>query len=426
MMLGVVDTLLLGNLSVEALGASALANMWGWGSLALGMGVVLGIDPLISQAHGDGDSDGAALALQRGIVVALLISIPVGAAWLFTGPGLILLGQDPEIARLAQTYNVIRAPSVPFFLVFTALRSWLAGRSVVAPAMWVSIFVNVLNLFFAWALIFGRLGFPRLELVGAAWVASVVTILQPILLFALIRVARLHEGAWRAWDRRSFELRGLWQIAFIGLPVALQISLEGWAWSLSTMMAGWIGTAALGGHIIVLNLASLSFQVPLGVALAASVRVGNRIGAGDAVGARQSATVALVLGAGVMLFFAVVFAVLRHGLPRLYSSDVDVLALAALVMPIAGAFQLFDGTQVVAGGILRGTGRTQVPALVNLIGFYGISLPLSWIWAFGVEGGLEGIWWGLVVGLFAVSLALVLWLRRTLARPITELRVGVH
>jgi len=426
MMLGVVDTLLLGHLSVEALGASALANMWGWGSLALGMGAVLGMDPLVSQAHGDRDGAGAALALQRGIVVAVAMSIPVTAFWALTGPGLVLLGQDPVIASMAQTYNAIRAPSVVFFLVFTALRSWLSGRSLVAPAMWVSVFVNVLNLFFGWALIFGRLGFPRLELAGAAWVASLVTVAQPLLLIWLIRAARLHDGAWRPWDRRSFERRGLAQILRLGLPVGVQFSLEGWAWSLSTMMAGWIGSAALAGHIIVLNLASLSFQLPLGIGLAASVRVGNQIGAADLPGARRSATVSLALGAGVMLLFGLLFATLAAELPLLYTTDADVIALAALVLPIAGAFQLFDGTQVVAGGILRGAGRTHAPAVVNLLGFWGLSLPLSWYWAFGDGGGLEGIWWGLVVGLFAVSLALVLWLRRTASRPIEELRVGVH
>ena len=426
MMLGVVDTLLLGHLSVEMLGAAALGNMWGWGSLALGMGVVLGIDPLVSQAHGDGDTAGAALALQRGIVVAVLVSIPVAGFWLVTGPGLELLGQDPAIARMAQTYNAIRAPSVPFFLVFTALRSWLAGRALVAPAMWVSVLVNVLNLFFGWALIFGRLGFPRLELVGAAWVANIVTIAQPLLLVGLIRVGQMTDGAWRPWDRRSFDRRGIFQVVRIGFPVGLQFSLEGWAWSFSTMMAGWLGAAALAGHVIVLNLASLSFQVPLGIALAASVRVGNQIGAGDMPGARRSAAVSLALGAATMLGFALLFAVLRRELAELYTPDADALALAALVLPIAGAFQLFDGTQVVAGGILRGTGRTHVPALVNLIGFWGIALPLGWRWAFGLSGGLEGIWWGLTAGLFVVALLLVLQVLRTGRRPAEELRVGVH
>jgi len=426
MMLGVVDTLLLGHLSVEALGASALANMWGWGTLALGMGAVLGMDPLVSQTHGEGDRQGASLALQRGIVVAVGVSIPVSAFWALTGPGLVLLGQDPEIAGLSQTYNAIRAPSVVFFLVFTALRSWLSGRNLVAPAMWVSVFVNALNLFFGWALIFGRFGFPRLGLVGAAWVASLVTVVQPLLLLWLIRATGIHEGAWRPWDRRSFERSGLAQILRLGLPVGVQYSLEGWAWSLSTMMAGWIGTSALAGHIIVLNLASLSFQVPLGIAIAASVRVGNQIGAADLSGARRSASVSLGLGAGVMLGFGLLFATLSRELPRLYTPDGEVIALAALVLPIAGAFQLFDGTQVVAGGILRGAGRTHAPALVNLVGFWGVALPLAWYWAFHGEGGLEGIWWGLVAGLLSVSFSLVLWVRRTLHRPIEELRVGVR
>jgi MATE family multidrug resistance protein len=426
MMLGVVDTLLLGHLSVEMLGAAALGNMWGWASLALGMGVVLGIDPLVSQAHGNGDVAGAALALQRGIVVALLVSIPVAAFWLLTGPGLELLGQDPAIARMAQTYNAIRAPSVAFFLVFTALRSWLAGRALVSPAMWVSVFVNVLNLFFGWALIFGRLGFPRLELVGAAWVANIVTIAQPLLLVALIRLGRLHDGAWRDWDRRSFDPRGVVQVLRIGFPVGMQMSLEGWAWSFSTMMAGWLGAAALAGHVIVLNIASLSFQIPLGIALAATVRVGNQIGAADMPGARRSVAVSLALGAGVMLVFALLFLLLRRELPELYTGDTDVLALAALVLPVAGAFQLFDGTQVVAGGILRGAGRTHVPALVNLIGFWGIALPLGWRWAFGISGGLEGIWWGLVAGLFAVASLLVLQVVRITRRPASELRLSVH
>jgi MATE family multidrug resistance protein len=191
-------------------------------------------------------------------------------------------------------------------------------------------------------------------------------------------------------------------------------------------MAGWISTAALGGHIIVLNLASLSFQIPLGIGLAASVRVGNQIGASDLPGARRSAAVALALGAGVMLGFALLFAVLAAELPLLYTADTGVIALAALVLPIAGAFQLFDGTQVVAGGILRGAGRTHFPAFVNLIGFWAVALPLSYYWAFGIEGGLEGIWWGLVAGLAAVSAALVFWVWRTTHRPIEELRVGVR
>ncbi len=327
MMLGVVDTLLLGRLSVEALDAVALA---------------------VSQAYGDGDGEGAALALQRGLVVALLVSAPVALGWAWTEPALLALGQDPEIARLAQSYNVLRAPSVPFLLAFCALRSWLAGRNLVTPTMWLAVAVNLLNGVLGWALIFGKLGFPRLELVGAAVVASLVWVAQPLALVAIIRLGGLHKGAWRPWDRRAVELSGLAQIIRLGVPIGLQLSFEGSAWSLAAMMAGWLGASALAGHTIVLNMIALWFQVPLGISMAASVRVGNLLGAGDLLGARLSGSVSLALGASVMLIAASAFVLFRSELPLLFTSDPGVVALAAAILPIAGAFQVFDGTQVVA------------------------------------------------------------------------------
>jgi MATE family multidrug resistance protein len=426
MMLGVVDALLLGRLSVEALAAVSLANMWSWGVISLGMGIVLGIDPLVAQAYGERDARAVALALQRGVIVALFVSIPVAILVCLTGPGLVLLGQDPAIAAKAQSYNEIRALGAAPFLIFTALRSWLAGRNLVAPAMWVAVFVNVLNAFFGWALIFGELGFPRMGIAGAAWVASAVSIAQPLLLIALVRAGRLHENAWRPWDRRSFAPRGLLQVFRLGLPIGLQLSLEGWAFSLAGMLAGWLGTAALAGHTIVLNVISLWFQVPLGIALAATVRVGNAIGAGDADGARRAATLALALGSGVMLFASATFVAFPEALTRLYTAEPDVIAIALLVFPIAAAFQLFDGVQVVAGGILRGAGRTNAPAWVHLFGFYTIALPLGWRLAFAEGAGIEGIWWGLVAGLLVVSALLLVQVWRASHRPLAELRVGVH
>jgi len=424
MMLGVVDTLLLGRLSVAALDAVALANMYGWAALALGMGVVMGMDPFVSQAYGDGDPEAAALALQRGLVVAFLVGVPVALTWALTEPALRLLGQDPELARLAGEYNLLRAPSAPFFLAFTALRSWLAGRNLVAPAMWLAVLMNVANALLAWGLIFGRLGFPRLELVGAALAASVVAIGEPLALLAMIWLAGLHEGAWRRWDRRSFELRGLGQIARIGLPTGLQMSLEGSAWSLAAMMAGWIGAADLAAHTIVLNMIALWFQVPLGISLAGSVRVGNLLGAADLPGARLAGRVALGAGASVMGVAAVILVAFRGELPFLFTSQVDVVALSALILPIAGAFQVLDGTQIVAGGILRGAGRTQAPALANLLGYYTLALPFAaWIGAPG-RWGLVGIWWSLLIGLVIVASLMLFWLRRASRLPLAELRVA--
>ncbi|MFI5315209.1 MAG: MATE family efflux transporter [Myxococcota bacterium] len=424
MMLGVVDALLLGRLSVAALDAAALANMWGWATLALGNGVVNGMDPLVSQAYGDGDTEGAALALQRGLVVALCVSAPVALGWAVTGPVLVALGQDPEIAALAQKYNALRAPSVPFLLGFAAIRSWLSGRNLVAPAMWIATAANAVNALLGWALIFGKLGLPRLELTGAALVASVVAVVQLVALIAIVRLAGIHEGAWRAWDRRSIDRAGLARIFRIGFPMGLQMSFEGCAWSLAAVMAGWLGISALAGHTIVLNMIALWFQVPMGISLAASVRVGNLLGGSDLPGARLAGSVALSLGAGVMLIAATAFVLFRTELPLLFTRDAAVVELAALILPIAGAFQIFDGTQVVAGGILRGAGRTRAPALANLLGYYAFALPLALWLGSPARLGLAGIWWALLLGLVAVSSLMLFWLRRASQLPLAELRVA--
>jgi multidrug resistance protein, MATE family len=234
---------------------------------------------------------------------------------------------------------------------------------------------------------------------------------------------RLHQGAWRPWGRDSFAGRGLLQTVRLGLPVGLQISLESSAFALSTSMAGWLGPEALASHQVVLNMASLSFMVPLGIAQGASTRVGNLIGAGDAPGMRQAARVSIALGAFVMLFSAVAFSSLRFELPGLYTDDAGVLARAAQILPLAAAFQLFDGTQVVAGGVLRGMGRPDAAAVVNLLGYYGVALPCAYAFGFVFGHGLVGIWTSLALGLTLVALALLVWAHRTAQRPLAALRV---
>jgi multidrug resistance protein, MATE family len=424
MTMGVVDTLMVSRLGVTELGASALGNAWQWTWMSLGLGLVMGIDPLISQAHGRGDGPSTALALQRGVVLALFVSVPIVLCMLFTRQGLSLLGQEPEVAELAARYNLYKLPTVPAFLSYSALRQYLQGRTLMAPATWVIWIANVVHALLNWALIFGHLGLPALGIEGAAIASSLTTTLMVVGLVLWIWSFRLHAGAWRPWNRACLTPAGLAQAARLGLPVGAQLSLEACAFSLSTLMAGWLGRDALASHQVVINMASLSFMVPLGVSQGAATRVGNLIGAGDIPGMRRAVQAALLLGAGVMMFSALAFTLLRHELPRLYSEDHEVVALAARVFPYAAAFQLSDGTQVVAGGVLRGMGRPDAAALVNLVGYYLVALPAAYVLAFGYGYGLPGIWTALVGGLTLVAGALLIWVARTARRPIAALEVS--
>jgi MATE family multidrug resistance protein len=423
MMIGVVDTLMLSHVGVTELAAGALGNAWQWTFLSFGLGLVMGIDPLISQAHGRGDGPGCGLALQRGIVLALLVSVPIAALAASSGTGLRWLGQEPAVVELAARYNLLKAPTVPSFLVYTALRQYLQGRGMMGPATWVMWIGNLVHVLLNWVLIFGHLGMPALGVDGAAIASSISTALLLVMLIGWVWGLRLYEGAWRRWDAASFSPRGLLATMRLGVPIGLQISLESSAFSISTAMAGWLGREALASHQLVINMAGLAFMVPLGISQGAATRVGNLIGAGDEAGMRLAVKVSIALGAGVMVFSALAFSLLRFELAALYTEDARVLALAAQILPLAGAFQLSDGTQVVAGGVLRGMGRPDAAAIVNLFGYYLVALPCAYVLAFWLGHGLPGIWLSLAAGLTLVAGALLFWVMRTARRPISALRV---
>ncbi len=411
MLLGVVDTLMVGRVSVESLAAAGLGNVWTGVTLMFGMGIVLGMDPIVSQSHGAGDHRQVGIALQRGIVIAVMVAIPVAGSWLLTRSLLLWSGQDAVTAELAHRYVLVQIPSIPCFLVFIAIRHYLQGRGIVYPAMWVMVIANVLNVVFNWALIFGHWGFPALGLFGAG-VASALT--RSVLLFGLagwVVLLRLHQDAWLPWGRHSFSAKGLFQVFALGFPTGIQYGLEVFAFAASTLMAGRLGVMHLASHNIVLNMASLSFMIPLGVSIGSAVRVGQLIGSGDRAGARQSAWIAISLGAVLMLVSASVFILLRHQIPGWYSPDIAVIQAASLILPIAASFQIFDGVQVVGGGVLRGMGRPRVAAMFNLVGYYVLALPIGGYLAFNRGYGLSGIWWGMSFGLAVIAALLLFWIR---------------
>jgi multidrug resistance protein, MATE family len=410
MLLLVVDIAMLGRLSVHALDAAALGRVWVMGTLALGMGVVLGIDPVASQAAGAGDRGRLASALGSGLALALWASIPIALAWTVAGPFLRLLGQDPVLTRDSELYVWAQIPGLPFFLVFLAAKQYLQAQGSVQPAMWITFAANGLNAFANWALIFGRLGLPALGVAGAGIATSLTHVfLAAALLLWMRRGAAAGAGAAIRAGFRWLALRGVLRH---GTPVAAQLGLEMWAFQIATLMAGRLGGVPLAAHTAALTLASLTFMVPLGVSLAAVVRVGNLVGARAGRDAQRAAWVALALGGTFMALSAVAFWLGRWQLPRLFTADAAVIAAAAAILPVAAAFQIFDGVQVVGAGVLRGLGQTRPAALFNLVGFYALALPLAWWLGFRLELGLAGIWWGLALGLAVVAALLVVWLHR--------------
>jgi len=410
MLLGFVDTVMLGRVGSEALAASAIANVWIYGTTQLALGTIFGLDPIVSQAHGAGRGEVAGRALQSGLVLALLLSIPVALVWALCEPFLLWTGQDPSLARMAQHYTLVQIPSVPFFLAFHALRQYLQGREMVRPALFVMALANVVNAVANWALIFGHLGMPALGVVGAGIATGLTRVACFAILVWWVVALRLHEGAWAPWSRDAFAWSGLRPILRFGVPVGFQTSLEVWAFSGAALLAGHLGATAVAAHSVVLNMAALSFMMPLGVGLAASTRVGNLLGAGRPADAQRAAWISIALGAAVMALAAALFVFGRAWLPRIYTNELEVIALGAAILPIAAAFQIFDGVQVVGCGVLRGMGRTRPAAVFNLLGYWVLGLPLGGWLGLRAGWGLGGIWWGLAIGLAVVATGLVVWI----------------
>jgi MATE family multidrug resistance protein len=382
MLFHLVDLWMLGRLGARELAAVALAETCLFGTLMIGIGLVHGLDPFVSQAHGAGRGEDVGRALQKGLVLSLFAAVPISIAWLNVDHILALTDQDPALATLGQSYATPQAWSVPFGLAFIALRGYVQGRGIMTPPLWAILSTNVLNAFLNWVLIFGKLGMPAMGVEGAGIATGISRAAMPIVLALLVFGRGQHRGAWTPWSRDALALGPL---LAIGVPAALQLAFEVWAFNLSTQIAGKLGEETVAAHAIVLKLASFTFMMPLGIATAASTRVGNRIGAGDPQGAQRAAFVAFGLGAAVM----------------------GVAALAFVLLPglLASIF-----TDTAPGGVLRGMGTPRPAAIFNLVGYYGLALPIGCSLAFRWGLGIRGVWIGLAVGLAAIAALLFVWI----------------
>ncbi len=416
MTMGVADTIMVGRVSPTDLAAVALGNLYFFGAVVFGMGVLFGLDPVISQAVGAGDGVAVARGLQRGGVLALALTVLAVLLLLPAGPLLRLLGQPADVVPVAAGYALVSIPGVLPFYVFHVLRLSLQSMGRVLPLLVVVLLGNVANVFFNWVLIYGNLGFPALGAVGSGWATSLSRWFMALMLLAV--TWPLLGGYLRPFRREALAAGPLGRFLRLGAPIGGQQLLEFGVFGAAGLLMGLMGTIPMASHQVALNLASLTFMVPLGVAQAATVLVGQAVGRGDAPGARRAAGGALVVGVGFMGLTAVVFLLAPAPLAGIYSADASVVALTATLIPIAGVFQVFDGMQVVALGVLRSVADTRLPMVLNLVGFWGIGLPVSAALGFRTALGPRGIWIGLALGIALVALLLLARVRSRFGREL--------
>lgn len=413
-LMGLVDTLVVGRAGTSALAAVGLANSLFYAVSSLGMGVMLGLDPLLSQAFGARNASRARALLWQGGWMALFTGLVLCFATLLVPEVLPFFGYAREQLVEARGYLYWRAPSLVTMLAFFMARSYLQSAGSTRPLVVATVTANIFNLGADILFVFGGgvlpEGFgplrniPAMGAAGAALATLLCTILQLVIVLAAVRSIR--------WEGpppvRRPVLADLKQVARVGLPIGLHLAAEIGVFALAGVLAFKLGEASMGAHQIVLSFSSLTFTIAVGIGNAGGVRVGWAVGARNTPQARMSGFVALAGGSGFMALSAMVFAFFPQQLSRIAGASADVVPLVIPLMMVTAVFQVFDGLQGVGAGVLRGAGETRFTFVANMLGHYAIGLPLSLVLGFGLKLGIVGIWWGLCAGLISVALAL-LW-----------------
>lgn len=399
MSMGLVDTAIVGRVGERALAGVALGNTLVMGIMLPAFGVFMALEPVASQALGAGEHARAHAAERAGLRLAWWLAPPV-ALIAFLGLGLLpLLKVDPATQPDARAYLLARLPSILPFFLYIAKKTYEQAANRTRVAVEAVIIANVVHAVAGYFAVFGAFGLRGYGAAGAGIATSASSVV--LAAWMILRSPR-PEPAPRE-EIAAIEKK----LLRLGLPIGMQLGAEVGVFSLVALLMGRIGGRAAAAHQIAINLASFSFMGALGIAQATSVRVGTAIGEGSTERARRAGNVGIVLGIGIMAFWAALFAFIPSILARAFTPEQPVIEVAATLIRIAALFQLADGAQVVAAGALRGAADTRWPLVLNVLVHWGFGLPIGWWLAFHAGLGAAGLWFGLSAGLTVIAGSLI-------------------
>ena len=407
-MMGVIDSIMVGRLGPVPLAAASLGNSLIFIILIIGIGSSIVISPLVAILVGGNRFSECGTYFRQSLVVNIALSLVMILIILLGVNFIYLLNQPPEIIEQTIIYMSIVGLSALPLMIYQTYKQFIEGLSVMKPAMIIALLANIINAFANWVLIFGELGFPKLGIAGAAW----ATFASRVFMAAAIMFYVMRNQKFKQYDV-NFHFRGLdfqiiKKILRLGLPSGFQYFFEVGAFSFAVIMIGWIGANELAAHQIAINLASISFMAVLGISQAASIRVGNAMGEQSVSKIRKAGFTGIFLGASIMSLAGLTFIILNNFLPTLYIDDEAVISIASRLIIIAALFQLSDGTQAVGIGVLRGLTDVKGPTIITFVAYWIISLPIAYLLAFNFNLGVDGVWIGLLIGLTASAILLTL------------------
>jgi MATE family multidrug resistance protein len=408
-LMGFFDTVQIGGLGHEYIAASGFANGIYWMTILFGMGILFAVSPLVSEAFGEGKGYKSIGVLKSSLFVSLVLTIIfMVIIW--------LVANHLSIFKHSETDNILGAKflhivnySTGFVFLFMAGKQFLDGMGRTKIGMQITIAGLTLNFFLNWVLIYGKLGLPQMGIEGAALANSIS---RATMTFAILFFIWKDKSVRELRREFASNMESSWTyikpIMIIGIPAGLQFFWEVAAFNAGQIMSGWISVTAEAAHMIAIGLASITFMVLTGVSSAGTILVGYAYGAKDKEGIRIAGYSAFLITLGMEFIFAVLFFCFRNQLPHIYTDNAAVISVASGMLIFAAFFQLSDGLQAVAAGVLRGMQDVKFPAVIAFISYWIIMIPACYLLAFPFGMGLQGIWIGFIVGL-SVAAVLQLW-----------------
>ncbi len=405
--LGLIDSAMIGAVDYRQLAASSLVLNVISIPQVVGMGMAISISPLAAIANGQKNVFQASKVLFNGVLLSSVFAVFLAVTLVSSRNLLFHLGQDNDVARLALPFFKLLSLSLIPMLIFTSVKQFCDGLEFTKTAMTLSLISLPLNAGINWVLIYGRFGFPRMELAGAGLGTLITRCLIATTLVIIVLNHRifvpyiqLRKTAWKM-DAKTWK-----ELLQIGIPTSMQYGMEVAAFAVSGIMIGWLGATSQAAHQIALNLATATFMAASGLALGGSIRVANAYGRNERQQLRNIGVSNIAGGLVYGLICAVSFIVLRNRLPVLFTNNAAVASVSSSLLVFAALFQISDATQSIGVGLLRGMKDVRTPTLFVAIAYWLIGIPVGYFLAFRLHMGASGIWLGFVTGLTASSILL--------------------
>lgn len=412
----ITDNIMVGHLGTTELAAASFAiNIFHIGML-FGLGVSLGLTPLVGQSINSTVRNNLGNWLRNGILVNLVVSVLLGAVMASVVFFMPMMGQSDEVVRKAIPFYLLHVASLIPLLLFFSFKQFLEGIGNTRVAMVITITINLINIVLNYGFIYGKLGLPMLGLYGSGLATLIARMVMP-LIFIVVMLKRVSFRVYLSEAFNStFDKTKIKRIVSIGLSIGVQMVIEILAFSLGAIMLGWISKESLAGHQVAISMAAMTYMISFGLASGTTIRVSHAIGENNALEVRRSIFASLHLVVIFMSLMGVLFIVLRNQLPLLFTSDPAVIKVAAGLLVVGAFFQIFDGIQVVLLGALRGISDVRIPMIMAFFSYIVVSLPVSYMFAFVLNFGYSGVWMGFVAGLSTAAVLFGIRLKRSLKK----------